>query len=66
MPRKTRTAIVKRNTNPATVRHITAQIKHLSDSEVYALTFAGDRAVRRVAMNDAHRRAEEYALANER
>lgn len=46
------------------LRVITAQVKRLTDTDVYALTFSGDRATRRVAMQEAHERAESYAMEN--
>lgn len=48
---------------PALRRKIAKQIRHMSDAEAYAFTFAGDRAVRRIAFQDCHRRAETEALS---
>lgn len=48
--------------NPATLRRISAQIEKMSDADAYALTFAGDRAVRTLALRSCHNRAEEYAM----
>lgn len=62
MARNTRIAIVKRNTNPATIRHIASQIKRMADAEVYALTYAADRTLRQAADREAHKRAEAYAM----
>lgn len=59
-PRRTNT---RKSVVPATVRHIAAQIKRMSDSEVYAMTLAGDRTTRRIASEIAHKRAEAYAMA---
>jgi len=41
---------------------VASQIRHLSDADVYALTFSADRAMRRIADQEAHKRAENYAL----
>lgn len=60
MPRHTSTG---KPVSSAAVRQIAAQIKRMSDAEVYALTFAGDRTVRRIASQAAHKRAEAYALS---
>lgn len=59
-PSRTNTS---KQVSAATIRQIAAQIKRMSDAEVYALTFAGDRIVRRLASQDAHKRAETYALS---
>lgn len=61
-PRRTNTS---KHIGPATIRHIAKQIKRMSDAEVYALTFAGDRTVRRIAMQSAHERAEAEAISED-
>lgn len=48
----------------STLQVITRQVKRLSDTDVYALTLSGNRAVRNLADKEAHRRAETYALEN--
>ncbi len=52
----------RREIDPATVRRIASQVRRMSDVDVYALTFSGDRTTRRIAMQAAHERAEAYAL----
>ena len=52
----------RREIDPATVRRIASQIRRMEDVDVYALTFSGDRPTRRLAMQEAHERAEAYAL----
>lgn len=59
-PRRTNT---RKSVGSATVRHIAAQIKRMSDADVYAMTLAGDRTTRRIATEIAHKRAEAYAMA---
>lgn len=61
-PRRTNT---RKSAEPATVRHIAAQIKRMTDAEVYAMTLEGDRTTRRIASEIAHKRAEAYAMAAE-
>lgn len=55
-----------RNSNraatPKAVRTIAAQIARLSDEDIYALTYSADRVTRNVADQEAHKRAEQYAL----
>ena len=46
------------------VQIMAAQISELSDEDVYALTFSADRAARREAEREAHKRAELYALSH--
>lgn len=50
------------HSNSATLRRISAQIQKMSDADAYALTFAGDRAVRMLALRSCHNRAEEFAM----
>jgi hypothetical protein len=51
-------------TSPAVIRHIARQIKRMSDAELYALAQdTSDPAIRHIAMQSAHNRAEEYALS---
>lgn len=44
------------------IRQIERQIKRMSDADVYALSLSADRVTRRIASQDAHKRAEAYAM----
>ncbi|HZZ17158.1 MAG TPA: hypothetical protein VFE08_14485 [Candidatus Sulfotelmatobacter sp.] len=54
-----------RHASPRMLRVIASQVSRLADADVYALTFTSDRQTRYLAMQEAHARAERYALNND-
>jgi hypothetical protein len=52
----------KPRSNRDFIDRIASQVKRLSDAEVYALAYSGDRVTSRLASRVAHQRAEAYAM----